>query len=57
MMQKLCDDGYLVWDVRQFMNQRRDLSVLASAALKCGLCNLPGGEEATFILGHCCQVD
>lgn len=56
-MRKMMDDGYFVWDVRNYFQQRKDMLVLAGAALKCGLVNLPGGEDNSFVLGHCCGND
>ncbi|CAD7945648.1 unnamed protein product [Amoebophrya sp. A120] len=55
LMQKLLDDGYLLPDVSQFFSSRKDMMILGSAALKSALACMPGGEDATYILGHCCD--
>mmetsp|Transcript_20027 Transcript_20027/g.50509 ORF Transcript_20027/g.50509 Transcript_20027/m.50509 type:complete len:643 (-) Transcript_20027:775-2703(-) len=55
LMQKLMEEGYLDPGVLTFFQQRRDMMILASAALKSGLACLPGGEDATYILGHCME--
>lgn len=44
-------------DMLQWMQNRKDMRVLASSALKCSLTNLPGGEDASYILGHACTGD
>ncbi|CAD7967462.1 unnamed protein product [Amoebophrya sp. A25] len=55
MMRKLNDEGYLCPEVQAFFANRRDMMILAGAALKSALACLPGGEDASFVLGHCCQ--
>ena len=55
LMKKLVEDGYLSYETRSYFVSRKDMSILASAALKCGLVALPGGEEASWILGHACK--
>ena len=47
LMLKLAEDGYLMPDVLHYLSGRKDIKILTAAAFKCGLVNLPGGEDAT----------